>query len=267
MVERDVLLGVLAVSAGSADGWSFFGLGHAFVANMTGNTVFLGMSIFQKHGDPLHFLISLACYAAGVITGSLLTRNIQAESNSDLWPHALSRTLLLEALLLVLAEAAWITTRIHLTPSSNGTVPLTLLLGTVAFAIGLQSAAMLRLKIPGIVTTYISGTWTTLMSGLVRVKSTPAPEKNEFEGRLLMQGAILAVYLLSAVLTGCLFRYVPAGVGALPALSVLFVAIYGEMRPLNPSSQPVLSTPYSKTVDSRFPRANANRHPSASGRA
>ena len=112
MVERDVLLGVLAVSAGSADGWSFFGLGHAFVANMTGNTVFLGMSIFQKHGDPLHFLISLACYAAGVITGSLLTRNIQAESNSDLWPHAVSRTLLLEALLLVLAEAGWITTRI-----------------------------------------------------------------------------------------------------------------------------------------------------------
>ena len=57
-----------------------------------------------------------------------------------------------------------------------------------------------------------------------------------------MQAAILAVYFLSAVLTGCLFRYVPAGVGALPALSVLFVAIYGEMRPptrpLNPSSQP-----------------------------
>ena len=36
--ERDVMLFLLAASAGSADGWSYFGLGHAFVANMTGNT-------------------------------------------------------------------------------------------------------------------------------------------------------------------------------------------------------------------------------------
>ena len=84
MVERDVLLGVLAVSAGSADGWSFFGLGHAFVANMTGNTVFLGMSLFQKHGDPLHSLAALACYAAGVIVGSLLTRTVQPDETRPL---------------------------------------------------------------------------------------------------------------------------------------------------------------------------------------
>lgn len=234
MVERDVLLGVLAVSAGSADGWSFFGLGHAFVANMTGNTVFLGMSIFQKHGEPSHFLISLACYAAGVITGSLLTRNIQAESDSDFWPLAVSRTLLLEAILLLLAEAGWLSTQMHmhLTFSSRSlAIPLDLLLGTVAFAIGLQSAAMLQLKIPGIVTTYISGTWTTLMNGIVRIKSHAPDEERKFEQRLMMQAAILAVYFLSAVITGWLFRYAPAGVGALPASSVLFVAVYGGVRP------------------------------------
>ena len=51
--ERDVLLFVLAASAGSADGWSYLGLGHAFVANMTGNTVLLGIAVFQNHGDLL----------------------------------------------------------------------------------------------------------------------------------------------------------------------------------------------------------------------
>jgi len=237
MVERDVLLGLLAVTAGSADGWSYFGLGHAFVANMTGNTVFLGMSIFQKHGDPLHFFISLACYAAGVITGSLLTRNISAASDSDLWPRAVSRTLLLEALLLLLAEAGWISARmhIHLTLSSGFlSIPLDLLLGTVAFAIGLQSAAMLQLKIPGIVTTYISGTWTSLMNGLVRIKRRPPTQERQFEQRLRMQAAILAVYFLSAVFTGLLFRYLPSGVGALSALSVLFVAAYGLLRRSSP---------------------------------
>ena len=49
-VERDVRLLILAASAGSADGWSYFGLGHAFVANMTGNTVLLGLAVFQLHG-------------------------------------------------------------------------------------------------------------------------------------------------------------------------------------------------------------------------
>jgi uncharacterized membrane protein YoaK (UPF0700 family) len=38
-VGRDVRLLVLAASAGSADAWSYFGLGRAFVANMTGNTI------------------------------------------------------------------------------------------------------------------------------------------------------------------------------------------------------------------------------------
>ena len=37
-----------------------------------------------------------------------------------------------------------------------------------ALAMGMQSGAMVQLKIPGIVTTYITGTWTTLVSGLVR---------------------------------------------------------------------------------------------------
>ena len=50
-VERDVRLLMLAASAGSADGWSYFGFGHAFVANMTGNTVLLGLAVFQPHGD------------------------------------------------------------------------------------------------------------------------------------------------------------------------------------------------------------------------
>jgi uncharacterized membrane protein YoaK (UPF0700 family) len=221
---------MLAVSAGSADGWSFFGLGHAFVANMTGNTVFLGMSVFRKHEDPFHFLIALVCYAAGVITGSLLTRNVRVEEG-QIWPRAISRALLLEALLLVLAEAAWFAThQQHAFPPDATPLVFSLLLGTVAFAIGLQSAAMLQLKIPGIVTTYISGTWTTLMSGLVRVKSQPAEQRRGFEDRLLLQAAILAMYFLSAVLAGCLFRYMPGAVGAVPALSALFVAIYGGTR-------------------------------------
>jgi uncharacterized membrane protein YoaK (UPF0700 family) len=230
LIERDVLLFVLAVSAGSADGWCYFGLGHAFVANMTGNTVLLGMSVFQGQGDVFHLIIAMSCYAVGVMIASLLTRNVQAES---IWPRAVSSVLLLEALLITVAEVGWATMHVRSIDSPLG---LNLLLGCVALAIGLQSGAMLQLKIPGIVTTYITGTWTTLMRGLVRVKSQPPGQRRQYEDRLLMQAGLLVVYFLSAVATGWLFRHMPATVGALTASSVLFAAIYGRVRPLETES-------------------------------
>ena len=185
-LERDVLICMLAACAGSADGWSFFGLGHAFVANMTGNTVLLGMSVFRVHGDFVHPLIALACYAIGVITGSLLTRNVKPEVDGSPWPRRISFTLLFEALLLLAAQVRWFA----LYPTGPAQETHTLLLGCVAVAIGLQSAAMLQLKIPGIVTTYISGTWTTLMSGLARIHSESPVERQKFESRLGMQAPL-----------------------------------------------------------------------------
>jgi uncharacterized membrane protein YoaK (UPF0700 family) len=221
-VERDVRLLILAASAGSADGWAYLGLGHAFVANMTGNTVLLGIAVFQNHGDLLHPAISLGCYAVGAVIGSLMTGNVRP----GIWSKAISWTLMLEALLLLSAEAGWIAIHLHTSYPAN----LELLLATVSLAVGMQSAAMVRLSIPGIVTTYITGTWTTLLSGLVGLvrKQRQTPEQNlQLEERLLLQAGVLSVYLLSAVLAGWLFRYRPIAMGALPAFSLLVVAIHG----------------------------------------
>ena len=232
-IERDALLYVLAVSAGSADGWSFSGLGHAFVANMTGNTVLLGLGVFQTNGNLLHPLLSLCCYAVGVTLASLLTRR---DSQGVVWSKAVSRTLLLEGLLIGAAAAGWALIRHGWGAGSAGRdfLSLDLLLGMVALGIGLQSGAMLQLKIPGVVTTYITGTWTTLIRGGARFvaqkeRETPA-ERIAFEERLLMQAGVLAAYFLSAVLTGWLFQHVPSAVGALPAGTVLFAAVYGIAR-------------------------------------
>jgi uncharacterized membrane protein YoaK (UPF0700 family) len=224
--ERDVLLFILAVTAGSADGWSYFGLGHAFVANMTGNTVLLGISIFQNHGDMLHPFISLSCYAAGTVAATVMTRKV---TPGIVWSKSVSWTLLLEALIMAGAEAGWMMVHRGIHPPN-----LNLLLGAVAFGIGLQSGAMLRLKVPGVVTTYITGTWTTLLSGLALFgtnvhRETPG-QKREYEERLLMQAGIIAVYFLSAVLTGWLFRHSPPAVGLVTASSVLLVGIYGALR-------------------------------------
>jgi uncharacterized membrane protein YoaK (UPF0700 family) len=230
--ERDALLIVLAITAGSTDGWSFFGMGHAFVANMTGNTVLLGLAAFQINGDVLHPLLALVLYLFGVTLAAFLTRNAIQGSR---WPKMVSRVLLFEAILLTAAEIGWVQFRGHAVPAGSPIPPrMNLLLILLAFAIGMQSGAMLQLKIPGIVTTYITGTWTSLMTGIVRLatreKREPAGERLRFEERLLLQCSVLAAYFLSAVFTGCLFRYIPVAVGALSAGSALLVAAYAIVR-------------------------------------
>ena len=219
-VERDVRLLVLAASAGSADAWSYFGLGHAFVANMTGNTVMLGLAVFQDHGDLLHPAIALGCYASGAMLGSLLTGSVRP---GTVWARAISWTLMLEAVLLLAAEGGWMAIHLHINHSPS----LELLLAMLALAIGMQSGAMVQLKIPGIVTTYITGTWTTMLSGLVRLRRHEQQQTQETEKRVAIQAAVLTAYFLSAVLAGWLFRHLPLAVGVLPGLSVLLVAVHG----------------------------------------
>jgi uncharacterized membrane protein YoaK (UPF0700 family) len=213
-MERDVRLLILAVTAGSADSWSFFGLGHAFVANMTGNTVLLGFAVFQNHGALLHPAIALGSYATGALIGSFLTGDVGPNNG---WPKRTSWVLMIEALLLLSAEAGWIAVQRHANHSPN----LVLLLATVAVAIGIQSGTMVQLKIPG--------TWTTMLSGLVHLvkHGQPPAQKLEFEHRLILQAAVLSAYFLSAVLTGWLFGHHPVAVGAVPALSLFLVAVYG----------------------------------------
>jgi uncharacterized membrane protein YoaK (UPF0700 family) len=223
-LERDVRLLILAASAGSADGWCYSGFGHAFVANMTGNTVLMGLAVFQYHGDLLHPVISLCGYAAGVIAGSLLTAKVKP---GMAWSKAISWALMLEALLLLAAEAGWVAHSLHISRAPN----LVVLLATVAFAIGIQSSSMAQLKIPGVVTTYITGTWTTMLSGLVGLarseRQQPPGQEVEMEKRLALQASVLSVYFLSAVLTGWLSRHLPLALGVLPGLSVLLVAVHG----------------------------------------
>jgi uncharacterized membrane protein YoaK (UPF0700 family) len=224
-IERDGLLMALAAASGSADGWSFFGLAHAFVANMTGNTVLLGISIFHLQSDRLHPLIALCGYVVGTVLGTLITRRVQPGS---VWAKSVSWTLFLEALLLIGAEVSWIATAHSPSPRLEDG-----LLAIVATAVGLQSGAMVQLRIPGVVTTYITGTWTTLTNGLTLL-ATRSPrierQKTRFEERLVLQAGILGIYFLSAVLTGWCFLHQPSLVGAIPATAVLLVAAYGGLR-------------------------------------
>jgi len=223
-LERDTLLVLLAIASGSADSWSYFGLGHTFVANMTGNTVMMGVSVFHLHQDFVHPLIALGAYCLGTVAGTLANRRIPKDAQ---WTRSVSAALFVEALLLFAAELAWIVT--GRAPGPRGT---SILLACVAVAIGLQSGTMVQLKVPGVVTTYITGTWTTLTNGLtlLAARQPGMRDKKRLEERFELQAAVLGFYFLSAVFTGWAFRHAEALVGGISATAVVLAAAYGALR-------------------------------------
>lgn len=224
--ERDALLLALAAASGAADGWSFLALGHAFVANMTGNTVLLGLAVFTRH-DLVHPAIAMVCYLFGTALAAFLTRNLHS---GVIWARAVSWSLLAEATLISLVAADWAARNI----AGLKAPPIAVLLACLAAAIGMQSASMLRLRIPGVVTTYITGTWTTLISGAVRLprarEAQPQKRVVALEERLLLQLGVLGIYVAAAILTGWLSGHAPAAMGVTPAAAVLSVALYGFVR-------------------------------------
>lgn len=204
---------------------------------MTGNTVLVGVGVFDKSEEITRPLLALVCYLAGVAVAAFLNRHVH---KGALWSKATTITLTIEALLMTVAEAAWIALRLHGVAGVPAQTYLAAVLGCLGFAIGLQSGAMLQLKLPGVVTTYITGTWTSLISGLTRLTTTekrePPKQKLQFEERLMMQGGILAVYFLAALLTGWLFTHQPLAAGALSAASVWVVAVYAAFRKASPAT-------------------------------
>lgn len=219
--QRESLILGLAATAGALDCWSYFGLGHVFIANMTGNTVMLGYSLATR--DWRHAVaagIAVFSYMAGVFGGAFLSRPIrrfvrEAPQGAILWPTRVTALLALQLLLVVAAALA----ASRLRPS-QATLAAYGLICLGAVAVGLQSAAMYSLKLPGVVTTYITGTWTTIAHGMAQLLDGEERGRLKSAGlkRLSLQLAVVAVYCCAAAASGLALRsFGPAAQGWLPA--------------------------------------------------
>ena len=225
--------------AGACDGWSFLGFGEVFVANMTGNMVLMGISIFRPHsnlfhtkamlsGQVVHPALALLAYAVGVAVASYVTGRTAGRPQKVIWTRSVTLVIVAETVLAGVAEWAWHAYR------GGSHVPLEALMALMAVCMGLQSGAMLQLRVPGVVTTYISGTLTLMVRGITRLatgeKLGERGGRAEYEDRLEVQAITLAVYLLSAILTGWLFQEAPKWVGMLPFTCLATVSVWSLMR-------------------------------------
>ncbi|WOX09352.1 YoaK family protein [Streptomyces sp. N50] len=152
-----VLLGLTVVS-GLIDAVSYLGLGHVFVANMTGNVVVLG---FAAAGAPgftvLHNLTSLGAFLVGVAAGGRIAVRMDTGSRRTWARVSLGAEAVLVGVAAVIAFAA---------PGEHATTyPL---IALTAFAMGLRNAAVRKLKVADIsTTTVLTSTLTALVADSV----------------------------------------------------------------------------------------------------
>jgi uncharacterized membrane protein YoaK (UPF0700 family) len=155
--SRDLTLWLLAVAAGCVDAVSYLVLGHVFVANMTGNTVLLGIALVElEPGATLRAALSLAGFVSGAATGAWVIERARPLRRGA----GVSRVLALQLLLMAIAVFCW--------RAQSGTMALAdFLVLLLSLAMGLQTVAARRLDRYGISTTFITGSITGLVSRAV----------------------------------------------------------------------------------------------------
>ena len=158
---RDRLVVVLALVSGATDATGFLALGGAFASVMTGNMVLVGVAVGSGDRSLASLLLcAIGGYVAGAAVGARVAGSPQ--ESDPLWPRAVSCALVVELMLFTGFAVAW---------WAPGTAPRESwaagLLGLTALALGIQSSAIQRFGVPGLSTTYLTGTLTTVVIRLV----------------------------------------------------------------------------------------------------
>lgn len=217
VTARSVILLLLTCVASTVDVVSYVALGHVFTANMTGNTVLLGLAIGQIERQA----ITRSTFAlVGFIIGACLGGRI-AETTAGNRPsmRRFARALVIELLALAGVLASW---QLSGGLLADGWLRLSLI-GLTAAAMGLQSAAVHVLSVPGVATTYITGTLTAFCTALVRRgRRTAAATAEAQTGTRLLFGVWL-VYAVSAASAAGIIQVIQGWLLVVPLVLLLLV--------------------------------------------
>lgn len=226
--RREHLVVVLAVVSGVTDAAGFIGLGGAFSSVMTGNMVLLGLSGGTGNGSlAARAGAAIAAFVLGCVVGTRLASHKPAAdpkvdaagSNGDaeaVWPASVTRALIAEfAVICMYAVVLQMVARHPL-----GGVVKTALLAFNAVALGIQSSAIQRFGVPGLSTTYLTGTLTTT---IVHLSSRRPIRHVALNVRLLM--GLVGGAVVGGLVAEHAMRYTPAlqllGLGAVIACAAV----------------------------------------------
>ncbi len=218
--HRSLELLLLTWTAGMLDALAYM-RARAFTANMTGNTVLLGLALGGSRSERV---LPCACALAGFIAGAALAalviiRLVRPSS----WDRDLKIGIMME--LPFLAAFALLRSR-DLTAGWSGATAALILCG--ACALGIQSVAVRRLRIRGVVTTFITGTVTATITRFVSSGESAEPEHSA--GPKWMLTAMLVTYTVAAAAAATLDQWHPSVASFIPVATAVAVEIRVLLR-------------------------------------
>jgi uncharacterized membrane protein YoaK (UPF0700 family) len=210
------LLLLLTLVTGLVDAASFLDLGHVFVANMTGNVVFLGFAIAGAGGISAWLsLVAIGAFLVGSVTGGRLGEHF-----------AVSRDQLLRGALVPQLVAVLLAVLVAAGHDHIGGMRRYVVIALLAFAMGIQNATARRLAVPELTTTVLTMT----LTGIAADSPLAGGEGSRLARRLL---AVLAM-LVGATIGGLLSLHVNPAAPLLAAAAVLAAAGFAALRLLPP---------------------------------
>jgi uncharacterized membrane protein YoaK (UPF0700 family) len=223
---RDALIVTLAFTSGFIDALAYLGLGGVFVSNMTGNTILLGLAISEgKIFAAARSTTSLLGYLSGVAIGASITNpKTKREKNSatsKTWPLVATTSFTMECIvLLFFAVGGYL--------ASENPIPILIyaLIALSSIAMGMQSVGVQALGVRGIATTYITGTWTMMVTTLTH-KSLPknGATASTTNDNTRVQALVLAFYVVAAILSGTAERGFFLKAALVPVFAIAIVVL------------------------------------------
>lgn len=194
--------------SGLVDAVSILRLDRVFVANMTGNVVFVGLGLARARGFSIGVsLTALAGFVAGAAGATVMPRRWQSDRATLLRTSAMAKTLFA-------APVVGVAAVFGIAPNRPVVYLFT---AALAISMGIQNALVARLGVPDLTTTVLTTTLTRLVVDVSSGKWR-RPEN-------AYRGASVACLLLGALVGAVLVRQVNA-VSAL-ALGLLLLAAVG----------------------------------------
>lgn len=207
---------VLTAVAGAVDAIGYLFLAHVFVANMSGNSVALGLYAARLDwAQCCHRGFPILMFLTGLLVGGTLAETARARSTA----HALTSVLIVEALLLAGFSflAIWNYGGLPdatLAPPQSGATDL--LVALSALAMGVQNVALRAAGALSVYTTHVTGTLTQLADKTVKYAQwrwrnhrdtqspanrpcADAPPDDSTARELLFLSSLWVVYVLGAL--------------------------------------------------------------------
>jgi uncharacterized membrane protein YoaK (UPF0700 family) len=170
--RRDALVVLLTLAAGATNVLTLTALGGVPASIMTANLVVVGLSTTHHDGAlGWHAGAALAAFVVAVFLTSRLIRAWHDHSNrkaNPVWPRPVAVAIAAEALPLGGLAVGW-----GVTAGRPAEAAQLVLCALAAFAMGVQSAAVRVLKLPGLSTTFFTG----LLTDTVRGFADPGPPR------------------------------------------------------------------------------------------